>query len=110
MDAQLAFATILSPVVLFFALGLIAALARSQMSVPEAFAKGLAIYLMMSIGLKGGVEMARSELTPAVGLLFLVAILLSLALPVLAFALLRITSRLPRVDAAATKVTIEIEP
>jgi len=29
------------------------------MSVPESFAKGLAIYLMMAIGLKGGVEMSK---------------------------------------------------
>ena len=48
---DLALATLLSPVVLFFILGLIAALLRSSMSIPEAFAKGLAIYLMMAIGL-----------------------------------------------------------
>ena len=57
---DIAFATLLSPIVLFFLLGLGAALLKSQMSIPEAFAKGLAIYLMMSIGLKGGVEMSKS--------------------------------------------------
>ena len=40
---DLAAANLLSPIVLSFALGLIAALARSDLSVPEAVAKGLSI-------------------------------------------------------------------
>ncbi|MEM1087775.1 MAG: sodium-dependent bicarbonate transport family permease [Pseudomonadota bacterium] len=98
---DVAIQTLLSPIILFFLLGMIAALLRSQMSVPEAFAKGLAIYLMMAIGLKGGVEMAKNPITLEVGLVFLVGILLSFAIPVLAFAILRLTTKLPRVDAAA---------
>jgi len=64
MSLELALSTIVSPIVLFFVLGLGAALLRSQMTVPEAFAKGLAIYLMMAIGLKGGVEMSKAERRP----------------------------------------------
>ena len=52
---DLAAANLLSPIVLSFALGLIAALARSDLSVPEAVAKGLSIYLLFAIGFKGGV-------------------------------------------------------
>ena len=95
-------ATLLSPVVLFFALGLVAALLRSPMSVPEAFAKGLAIYLMMAIGLKGGVEMSKAAIDGQVVAVFLGATLLSFAIPLLAYVLLRTTSKLSRVDAAAT--------
>ncbi|MEL7231462.1 MAG: sodium-dependent bicarbonate transport family permease, partial [Pseudomonadota bacterium] len=98
---DVAIQTLLSPIILFFLLGMIAALLRSQMSVPEAFAKGLAIYLMMAIGLKGGVEMAKNPIMLEVGLVFLIGILLSFAIPVLAFAILRLTTKLPRVDAAA---------
>ena len=98
---DLALATLLSPMVLFFLLGLGAALLRSQMSIPEAFAKGLAIYLMMSIGLKGGVAMSTSPLGWNLALLMVSAIVLSLILPVIAFALLRWTSKLDRIDAAA---------
>lgn len=100
MDTALA--TLLSPIILFFALGMMAALLRSQMSVPEAFAKGLAIYLMMAIGLKGGVEMSKGQLTIEVGTVLLAGILMSFLLPVLAYALLRLTSKLDKVDAAAT--------
>ena len=53
---------LLSPVVMFFVLGLFAAILRSSMSVPQSFAKGLAIYLMLAIGLKGGVEMPKTAL------------------------------------------------
>ena len=100
MDAALS--TLLSPIILFFLLGMVAALLRSQMSVPEAFAKGLAIYLMMAIGLKGGVEMAKNPITLEVGLVFLAGIVLSFLLPIVAFAILRLTTKLDRADAAAT--------
>ena len=94
--------TLLSPVVLFFALGVFAALLRSPMSVPQSFAKGLAIYLMMAIGLKGGVEMSQTALSGQVFAVFGVATLLSFGLPFLAYFALRKTSGLSRIDAAAT--------
>lgn len=94
--------TLLSPVVLFFALGLFAALLRSPMTVPQSFAKGLAIYLMMAIGLKGGVEMSKTALDGQVFAVFGAATLLSFGLPFIAYAALRITSGLSKVDAAAT--------
>jgi hypothetical protein len=93
---------LLSPVVLFFALGLAAALARSPMEVPQSFAKGLAIYLMMAIGLKGGVEMSKAALGTEALLVFGLATILSFGLPLLAFAMLRFASKLSRIDAAAT--------
>ena len=99
---ELALATLLSPVVLFFCLGLFAALLRSPMTIPEAFAKGLAIYLMMAIGLKGGAAMASSPITGELIGVFVIAVLLSFLLPAVAFAFLRMTSGLSRTDAAAT--------
>lgn len=98
---DLALSNILSPVVLFFALGLAAALARSDLSVPEAVAKGLALYLMMAIGLKGGVEVAKQGLTATLVLTILAGAILSFALPFLAYGILRTISRLSPVNAAA---------
>ncbi|MGB3455555.1 MAG: sodium-dependent bicarbonate transport family permease [Litorimonas sp.] len=94
--------TLLSPVVMFFALGLFAALLRSPMSVPQSFAKGLAIYLMMAIGLKGGVEMSKTAMDGQVFAVFGVATLFSFGLPLIAYLMLRLTSGLSRTDAAAT--------
>ena len=99
---DVALSTLLSPIILFFALGMVAALLRSQMSVPEAIAKGMAIYLMMAIGLKGGVEMSKNPLTVEVLLVLLAGIVLSFLIPVIAFILLRISTKLDRIDAAAT--------
>ncbi len=49
----------LDPVVLFFVLGVAARLAKSDLRLPEALYEALAIYLLLAIGLKGGVELAR---------------------------------------------------
>ena len=97
----LALDNLLSPMVLFFALGLAAALAKSDLTVPEAAAKLLALYLMMAIGFKGGAEIARhgADGTLLAGLAAGVA--LSFGLPVIAYVLLRAISRLSAVDAAA---------
>lgn len=102
MSTDLILSTLLSPIVLFFVLGLGAALLRSQMTVPESFAKGLAIYLMMAIGLKGGVEMSKTALTPDIFGIAAVALILSFGMPFLAYMLLRMTSKMSRINAAAT--------
>ncbi len=102
MDFSILGSTLLSPAVLFFALGLAGALAQSQISVPEAIAKTMAIYLMMAIGLKGGVAMAKSGLTPDVLMVMASAAVLSFGLPLIAFPLLRAGTGLNRTDAAAT--------
>ncbi|MEO0981531.1 MAG: sodium-dependent bicarbonate transport family permease [Pseudomonadota bacterium] len=99
---DVAISTLLSPIILFFGLGMGAALLRSGMSVPESFAKGLALYLMMSIGLKGGVEMSKNPLTFEVGATLAAGVFLSFLIPAIAFAFLRLTSKLNRTDAAAT--------
>lgn len=98
---DLAIGNLLSPVVLFFALGLAAALAKSDLTVPEAVAKGIALYLMMAIGLKGGVEVAKQGLTTTLVLTILAGAVLSFALPFVAYSILRATSRLSTINAAA---------
>lgn len=102
MSSELILSTLLSPIVLFFVLGLGAALMRSQMTVPESFAKGLAIYLMMAIGLKGGVEMSKTALSSDIFAIAGVALILSFGMPFLAYMMLRVTSKMSRIDAAAT--------
>lgn len=97
---DLALANLISPPILFFALGLGAALVRSDLAVPEAVAKALSIYLIMAIGFKGGVEMASSSLADA-ALAIGAGILLSFAIPFISFGLLRATSKTGRTDAAA---------
>jgi hypothetical protein len=93
--------TLTSPIILFFVLGLLAGFARSDLSVPEAIAKGLAIYLMAAIGLKGGVSVAANGFTADLGLAAAVGVALSFLIPLPAFFLLRSFGRLDRMNAGA---------
>ncbi len=97
----LAVTALLSPVVLFFLLGVLASLVRSNLSVPEALAKGLAVYLMMAIGLKGGVEVASQGVSLDLFLAALLGITLSFLLPLPIFLALRTFGRLDRTNAGA---------
>ncbi len=92
---------LLSPVILFFALGAAAAFARSDLSVPEAVAKGMSLYLMAAIGLKGGVQVAESGFTADMLAAALAGVALSFLLPLPAFAALRRFGRLDPVNAGA---------
>ena len=97
----LAASNLLSPIILSFILGLSAALARSDLSVPEAAAKAISLYLLFAIGFKGGVSVAAhgidAKLIATVG----AGLVLSFGLPFIAFGLLRVMTRLSRIDAAA---------
>jgi hypothetical protein len=97
----LASANLLSPMVLFFVLGLGAALARSDLAVPESVAKTLAIYLMLAIGFKGGAGLAAHGFDLRVVGTLAVGAVLSFAVPLFGYVLLRATSTLNRIDAAA---------
>ncbi len=90
----------MDPVALFFLLGVIARLAKSDLRVPEAIYEGLTIFLLLAIGLKGGVELARQpffQLLPQV----IGVLALGFALPLIAFPAARFFGRLSRVDAAS---------
>ena len=98
---DLATANLLSPIVLSFVLGLLAALARSELSVPEAVAKGISLYLLFAIGFKGGAGVAAHGLDARLIATLLAGMVLSAALPLIAFGVLRGISRMSRTDAAA---------
>ncbi len=97
----LAGANLASPIVLFFALGVAAALARSDLTVPEAFAKGLTIYLMLAIGFKGGVAVANNGITLDFLATAVAGILLGILIPVIAHGVLTRTRMLDPLNAAA---------
>ncbi len=94
--------TLTSPIILFFVLGMIAGFARSDLAIPEALAKGMALYLMASIGLKGGVSVSDSGFTAQLAMAAAAGIALSFLLPFPAFAVLRGFGGLNRTDAGAT--------
>ena len=98
---SLAGANLLSPIILSFALGVAAALARSDLAVPEAVAKGMSIYLLFAIGFKGGVAVSAHGIDATLILSLIAGLVLSFGLPLIAFGLLRLMSGLNKTDAAA---------
>jgi hypothetical protein len=93
-------ANLLSPAVLFFALGLVAALTRSDLKFPEAIYTGLTIYLLVAIGFKGGVAIAEAGIAK-VWLPSLAAMLLGALIPLWTYPVLRFGGKFAAVDAAA---------
>lgn len=93
-------ANLLSPAVLFFALGCVATLFRSDLKFPEPFYLALTIYLLVAIGFKGGAAVAAAGLGK-VWLPALAGIALGAAIPLWAYPVLRFGGKLPQADAAA---------
>ncbi len=89
MDLNLILDNLRNAPILFFVLGVVAALARSPLEVPAPVTKLIGLFLLWAIGFKGGVELSRGGLggsvVPALG----VAVLLSALAPIGAFALAR---------------------
>ena len=51
---------LLTPIILFFLFGIIAARIKSDLKIPEAISEFLPIYLLAAIGLHGGIEMRKT--------------------------------------------------
>ncbi len=97
---DLAFANLLSPAVLCFALGLLACRLHSDLRLPEPVQAGIAAYLMLAIGLRGGAELAHVPVATLAAPLG-AALLMGCAIPLWAYAGLRRFAGLPVADAAA---------
>ncbi len=92
--------TALDPVILFFLVGAAAGLARSDLRIPSAIYDFLSIYLLLAIGLKGGVELAQYSLVALLPKMVAV-VLLGVVLAATAYPILRRAGRFKRADAAS---------
>ncbi|WP_029461982.1 sodium-dependent bicarbonate transport family permease [Serpentinimonas barnesii] len=97
---DLLIANLIQPIILAFVLGAIAGFLRSELELPAAVISLLAIYLLFSIGLEGGRELAQAELG---GLLPLLALTLFMvvAIPLLVYSVTRLLGRFDISNAAA---------
>ena len=92
-----------SPPLLFFFLGVLAVVVRSDLDIPGQIARFMSLYLLFAIGFKGGVALSDSDLGAEVWLSLGAAVLLSAVVPLYSFLILR--RRLSLADAAATAAT-----
>lgn len=90
----------IDPVVLFFVLGVAAGLARAELRLPAAIYDFVSAILLLSIGLKGGMQLATQPVGNLLGDVALV-LLMGVLLPLIAFPVLRFAGRLPRADSAS---------
>ncbi len=92
------------PVILFFLLGALAGVVRSDLRIPGVLYETLSIFLLLAIGLKGGVELARQlahQSLAAVAMPALVVVAAGALIPLVAYPVLRRIGRLPRADAGS---------
>ena len=92
--------SLLIPAVLFFALGFLAKVVNSDLKFPDGMAKGLSIFLLIGIGIKGGIALADAEFLAAFNAI-LAALFLGFLIPLLAFAWLYKLGKVGIFDAAA---------
>ena len=79
---------LLSPLTLAFALGVFARIIRSELSLPRDLYAGLSIYLLLALGLKGGVELSHSSLSAIAGPVA-ITLLMGCLTPISAYLILR---------------------
>ena len=101
ISADLLSANLLSPVVLAFALGVVARLVRSDLEIPGAIQQYLSIFLLLAIGLKGGVALSQGGDPLRLGGLVLLTIAVGVATAASAYFAARLWLRDVRTEAAA---------
>lgn len=95
-----ALSSLLIPAVLFFALGFMARVVKTDLRLPPDMAKMLSIYLLVAIGLHGGYELSRADLGTAINSILWAGVL-GFSLPVIGYGLLILTGKVDTMNAAA---------
>ena len=89
MEWKLLADNLTNPSLLFFCLGLLAVQLKSDLEIPSNSSKFITLYLLFSIGFRGGQELSHSEIEAEVVWTIVAAVSLSLLIPILAFFLVK---------------------
>ncbi|RKN83171.1 sodium-dependent bicarbonate transport family permease [Ulvibacterium marinum] len=89
MDLHLLADNLTNPALLFFFLGIIAVQLKSDLEIPPNSAKFISLYLMFSIGFKGGLELSHSNLDMEILWSLLFGVFLALFVPIFTYFILR---------------------
>lgn len=90
MNPEIILVNLLSPPVLFYFVGIAAALFKSDLQFPQPLPKLFSLYLLFAIGIKGGLSLAESGITLDVFTTLVAALLLSVVVPFYTFFILRL--------------------
>ncbi|MFN9391924.1 MAG: sodium-dependent bicarbonate transport family permease, partial [Flavobacteriales bacterium] len=89
MDFEIIHSNLTNPTLLFFALGIVAYLVKSDLEIPPSSSKFISLYLLFAIGFKGGQELSHSPYTPEILYSILFGIAIASLIPLYTFFVLK---------------------
>jgi hypothetical protein len=89
MDFHILLTNLTNPTLLFFILGIIATVIKSDLEIPESISKFIALYLLFAIGFKGGQELSHSGFTTEIIYSLMFGIALATLIPLYTFFILK---------------------
>lgn len=103
MDFQILISNLTNPTLLFFVLGIFAAIVKSDLEIPEGSVKFISLYLLFAIGFKGGQELSHSSFSLEIVYSLLFGVFIASLIPLYTFFILK--RKLSVSDAAAVAAT-----
>lgn len=89
MNTELILANLTNPTLLFFVLGIVATIIKSDLEIPSQIVKFISLYLLFSIGFKGGQELSHANLNSEIILSFAFGLFIAVLIPLYSFHLLK---------------------
>lgn len=89
MNLNLLFENLSNPALLFFILGILAVFVKSDLEIPPTSSKFISLYLLLSIGFKGGQELSHETFNIEIFWSMLFGVLLSICIPIYTFLVLK---------------------
>lgn len=89
MDFQILISNLTNPTLLFFILGILATLVKSDLEIPQSSSKFISLYLLFAIGFKGGQELAHSTFSDEIFYSILFGLTIASLIPLYTFFILK---------------------
>ena len=99
MNTELLLSNLTNPTLLFFLLGILATIIKSDLEIPASSFKFISLYLLFSIGFKGGQELSHSSINSEIVFSLLFGLLIAAIIPLYTFFILK--KRLNAINAGA---------
>lgn len=103
MDFQILVSNLTNPTLLFFVLGIFAAIVKSDLEIPASSSKFISLYLLFAIGFKGGQELSHSQFSAEILYSLLFGVAIASLIPLYVFFILK--RKLTISDAGAVAAT-----
>lgn len=101
MNFQVLLSNLTNPTLLFFILGIVASVVKSDLEIPKASIKFISLYLLFSIGFRGGQELAHETMNAEVILSLVLGFVIAAVIPFYAFFLLKRSMSISNAGAVA---------